>query len=1038
MRSKINGFLTLILAFVVQLTFAQTKTISGKVSDNTGPLPGVVVLIKGTQKGTQTDFDGNYSIDAKQGATLQFSYVGMKTTEVIVGNTNKINITLIEDTEALEEVVVTAIGITREKRSLGYAATVIKSEELTKARESNIVNSLAGKVAGVRVTSQSGTLGGSSKIIIRGASSMGGNNQPLFVVDGIPISNSGFNGTRGQIIAGGVDAGNRASDINSDDVETMTVLKGAAAAALYGARAKNGAIIITTKRGKKNTEMSITVNSSLRFDNVLKLPEFQNEYAQGNDGVYDKDDSNGWGPKISDSQGSLFEDYTGAMVTLKANPDNVKNFYETGVSYINSFGFAGGDDKSDFRLGITNFDQTGVTPDSELKKTTIALNAGRDISDKLNVRASINYTKSNTSGKPAQGSNDPNVITNIVNGLPRTVSNSLLYNNITDANGLPYEVARNTNNPYWITQNNKWSNRLNRIFGNITLNYEFNSWLSSTVIVGNDYYNEWRQHITAKNTITAAEGRFNLRNITRNQLNTDVMLNINKNFNDDEITLRAVIGHNTNERFSNLDYTTVNDLVADGLYVPQNGKSVAANSTSFKQRLVGAYFNVSLGFKDIVYLDITGRNDWSSTLPKQNQSYFYPSVSSSFIFSKLLPENDILSFGKLRVNWANVGSDTTPYGLDFVYEPKDTYFLQYLGYQGVFPHGSYSAFQAPNTIPSGDSLKPQNVVSQEIGLELKFLQNRLGLDFSYYKKNTTDQILNIAVAKSTGFWYKLINAGEVQNQGIEIGLTGTPILTENFTWGVNFNFSSNENKVVELVEGLNEYSLTSGWSGLAIKAAPGESFGLYGTAWERDPDGNIVYDATTGRRNIVTDQRLGDIYPDWTLGIGNTIRYKNFSMSALVDIRQGGVIYSATSQALRVQGLSADTAANRDAPFVPEGVINNGDGTYSPNTTEVTAQAFWEDAASNSNTEGNIYDASYIKLREVTLSYELPKSIVEKTFFNSISLGIEGRNLWIIKDHIPHVDPEVNFFGSSLTGEGVEFQSVPSTRSLGGNIKLTF
>ena len=1038
MRLKMKGVLLLLLVLVVQISFAQTKTVTGKVSDKTGPLPGVMVLLKGTKKGTTTDFDGNFSIEAKKGAVLQFSFIGMKTVDQAIGNSVKLNIILQEDTQALDEVVITAIGITREKKSLGYAASVIKSEELTKARESNVVNSLAGKVAGVRVTSQSGTLGGSSKIIIRGASSMGGDNEPLFVVDGIPISNSGYNGTRNQIIAGGVDAGNRASDISSDDIENMTILKGAAAAALYGARAKNGAIIITTKRGKKNSGISVTVNSSLRFDNVLKLPDFQNEYAQGNNGIYDKDDSNGWGPKISDEQNNLYEDYTGEMVTLKANPDNVKNFYETGVSLINSFGFSGGDEKGDFRLGITNYDQTGVTPNSELKKTTIALNSGRNINKKLSVRASFNYTKSTTAGKPAQGSNDPNVITNIVNGLPRTVSNSLLYNNITDPNGLPYEVAKNTNNPYWVTQNNIWSNDLNRVFGNITMNYKINSWLGSTVIIGNDYYNEWRRHITAKNTITAATGRFSLRNITRNQLNTDIMLNINKNFNNDEITLRAVIGHNTNERFSRLDYTTVNDLVANGLYVPQNGKSVALNATSFKQRLIGAYFNVSLGYKDLVYLDVTGRNDWSSTLPKDNRSYFYPSVSSSFIFSKLLPENNILSFGKLRVNWANVGSDADPYSLDFLYEPKDTYFLQYLGNEGIFPHGSYSAFQAPNTIPSGNNLKPQNVVSKEIGLELKFLKNRLGLDFSYYKKNTTDQILQIDVAKSTGFWSKYINAGEVQNQGIELGLTGTPIQTKDFTWGVNFNFSSNENKVIELADGLNEYSLTSGWSGLAIKAAPGESFGLYGTAWERDPSGNIVYDATTGRRNIVTNQRLGDIYPDWILGIGNSLKYKNFNVSALVDIRQGGVIYSGTSQSLRVSGLSADTSANRDGDFIPEGVNDNGDGTYSPNTKAVSAQAFWEDASSSSNTEGNIFDASYIKLREITMSYDLPKNIVEKTFFNSISIGIEGRNLWIIKDHIPHVDPEVNFFGSSLTGEGVEFQSVPSTRSFGMNVKLTF
>jgi TonB-linked SusC/RagA family outer membrane protein len=1027
------------MLFCVSIVFAQ-KDIDGIVKDGeTGePMPGVSIAVLGTSVGAITDVDGKFGFkvpnDAKK---LAFSFIGYATQEVEIGDKTTFSVTLMPSAQQVEEVVVTAVGIKKSKKALGYATTTVKSEELTKARESNIVNSLAGKVSGVRITQQSGTLGGSSKIIIRGANSLGGNNQPLFVVDGVPISNSGYNGSRGQIIAGGVDAGNRASDINSDDIESINILKGAAAAALYGARAKDGAIIVTTKKGKKNQKLNISFNSTIRFDNVLKLPEFQNEYAQGDKGKFDIEKSNGWGPKISSVSDQKFKNFLGEDETLQAYPDNVKDFYETGVSYINSVSFAGGTEKADYRLGLTNYDQTGVTPDSELSKNIVSFNGGTKLSSKLEARSSVNFIKLTTSGKPAQGSNDPNVLTSIINGLPRTISNDILRNNIVDENGMPYAPVKNTNNPYWITQNNKWENEMNRVYGNFSLNYDILDWMKLTARVGNDYFHEWRRHVTAMKTITASSGKFNVRNITRNQLNTDVFLTIDKNITKD-LNITSIIGHNLNERFSRLDYITANDLVAENVYVFQNAKSVAANTETFEQRLIGAYANITIGYKNMLFLDLTGRNDWSSTLPKKNNSYFYPSVSTSFIFTELIPKNDILSYGKVRLNWANVGSDATPYQLDFEYSPKDTYFVQYLGYKGTLPHGDKAGYEAPNTIPPGDNLKPQNVISYEAGTELKFLNGRLGLDFSWYRTNTKDQIIAIEVAKSTGYWYKYVNAGEVQNQGIELELSGAVIRTKDFEWNTSVNFATNENIVKSLADGLDSYQLTSGWSGLSIKAEPGEPFGLYGKAWERDDKGNIVYDASTGSRLTKKDQRLGDIYPDFTLGLNNSFSYKGLTLSFLIDIREGGVIYSQTAGSLRYSGLAEETLVNRDKPFVPEGVVKNSDGSYSKNTTEVTAQDYWRDISATANTEGNIFDASYVKLREVTLSYQLPKSLIEGLFINSASIGVEGRNLWIIHDNIPHVDPEVNFFGSSLTGEGVEFQSVPSTRSVGFNVKLSF
>lgn len=1028
-----------VLCIGLTVAFAQTKTVSGVVTsaDDGSTLPGVSVVVKGTTVGRITDIDGKYSLEVPADANvLEFRFVGMKTEEVAIDGKSEVNLAMKAESVDVDEVVVTAINISRDKKSLGYAVSSVTSDKLVAARESNVVNSLSGRVAGVRITQQSGTLGGSSKIMIRGANSLGGNNQPLFVVDGVPISNSGFNGTKGQIIAGGVDAGNRASDINSDDIESMTVLKGAAASALYGARAKDGAIIITTKRGKKGQKMTITVNSSVRFDNVLKLPDFQNQYAQGNEGKFDNDASNGWGPKISDVADQKFENFFGEEETLTAYPDNVKNFYETGVSYINSVGFAGGGVASDYRLGVTNFDQTGITPNSELSKTVVAFNGGTKANDKLEVRSSVNFVTSKTKGKPAQGSNDPNVLTSLVNGFPRTISNSALKNNIIDPNGLPYEVVKNSNNPYWITNNNVWENELNRVYGNFTVNYDINDWMKVTARVGEDYYHEWRRHVTAKKTVSASQGRFNIRNITRNQLNTDLILSINKDINDD-FDFNAILGHNTNQNFSRADYITANDLIADGIYVPQNAKATTITSASSKKRLVGVYANFSLGYKDYLFLDVTGRNDWSSTLPKANNSYFYPSVSTSFILTKVIPKNNILTFGKIRLNWANVGSDADPYSLDFTYSPKTTYFLQYLGYEGVLPHGGYPAYEAPNTIPPGDNLKPQNVVSYEIGGEFKLFNGRIGLDFSYYKTNTTDQIVSIAVAKSTGYWYKYINAGEIQNDGIELTLSGDIIKTSDFVWNTTITFAANNNIVKSLDPSLDTYTLTSGWSGLAIKAEAGKPFGLYGKGWLTDDEGNVVYNAS-GTRRTVKDKRLGDIYPDWTMGISNSFTYKNFTLSGLIDIRQGGVIYSQTTGALRNSGLAKETLEHRGEKFVPSGVVENADGTFSENTTEVTAQQYWKDVSKTANTEGNIFDASYIKFRELTFSYQLPQTLLANSIFKEVSVGVEARNLMIIKDHVPHIDPEVNFFGSGLTGEGVEFQSVPSTRSFGFNVKLKF
>lgn len=1041
------ALLLVIFAFGLQALFAQTKEITGVVTsaDDGSSLPGVSVSVKGTTLGTITDIDGKYVLKVPQNAqTLVFSFVGMQTQELAISGST-LNVVMKPDVVDVNEVIVTANAIKREKRELGYAVTSVDGAETTKARDANVLNSLSGKVAGLRITQQSGTLGGGAKILIRGANSLGGGNQPLFVVDGVPLSNSGYNGTRNDIISGGVDVGNRASDINSDDIASLTVLKGAAATALYGARAKDGAIIITTKRGQQGgRKVSVSINSSLRFDNVLQLPDLQNEYGPGSYGIYNLNSQNGWGPKISEVQDQKFENFLGDEVTLQAYPDNVKDFYETGVSTINSVAFTGGGSDNDFRLSFTNLHQTGVVPNTSLDKNTISLNAGKTFNDKLSARTSFSYVRTFGDGKPAQGSNNVNVLGPSIYGLPRTMDMNLLKNNVFDENGAYLSPdGKNANNPYWITKYNKFENIVDRFFGAASFTYKPFEWLEITDRVGSDLYTEWRRQVTRKGTFGKLKGSFDVNNLYSREVNNDIMASITKDNILKDLNFKLLIGHNINQRDWRRETVLNSDLVVDGLYNFGNAETTSAENFSSVRRLWGVYYDMTLGYKNMLFLNATGRNDWSSTLPKQNNSYFYPSVSAGFVFTELMQPNDIITYGKLRANYANVGSDEDPYQLDFQYYPSTDYFIQYLD-AGTYPHGGVLAYEGPATIPPGNALKPQNQKSYEFGAELKFLNNRVGLDLTYYNTLTEDQIVAISIPQSTGYTTKKINAGAVRNEGYEATLYLRPVKLKNsFIWDINVNFAANKNTVEKLAPGLKEYVLTSGWSGLQIKAVPGETVGMYGTGWKRDPDGNVIINEATGYRETTDNVRMGGIYPDWTMGITNTFSFKGLTLDFLVDIRQGGVIYSNTTSDLRYSGLAKETLAHRGETFIDKGVneITAGDGTvsYVENTTPVpSVQDYWQKYSLTANTEANVFDASYVKLREVTFSYDLPKKLMVKTFIQSATIGLEGRNLLIIKDHVPHVDPEANFFGTSLMGEGVEFSSVPSTRTWGFNLKLNF
>jgi TonB-linked SusC/RagA family outer membrane protein len=1047
-----KAFLFLLLSALSCTVLLAQQIVTGTVinAEDNLPLPGVSVVEQGTQVGTITDVDGNYAITVSgDDAVLLFSFVGMNPREEVVQGRSVIDLSLTSAYLDLDEVVVTAVGITRTEKSLGYKVSTVDNEQLNTVRETSVLNSLSGKVSGVRINQQSGTVGGSSKIIIRGANSLGGNNQPIFVVNGMPIDNTFFeadnlSGTNNSI-TGNVDVGNRASDISPDDIESISVLKGAAATALYGARAKNGAIIITTKRGKKGGTQ-VQINSTYRWDTPLKLPNLQTEYAQGSFGKYDIRNLNGWGPAISDVQDQKFINFLGDSVTLQAYPDNLKNFYNTGFTAINSIGISGGDETSDYRIGFTNNIQDGIVPQSEFMKNSVNLNVGRNFSDKFSARANVNYIKSGSSGRPAQGSNNSNILTSRINSIPITVNIEDVRDNWIDefGNQISLDGDRTQNNPYWIINKNKFSNEVERMIGSVELNYRLAPWLNLSNRVGTDFYNEYRRQVTAKGTLGNVDGSFSTYNLYNKVFNNDLMATAEFDVGNN-INLKIIAGHNLYEREIRRTYVFGQDIVMADLYRFGNTKSTSPDNYYSQKRLMGVYGDIGFSYKNFWFVNITGRNDWSSTLPVENNSYFYPSVSSSFIFTELLPANSVLSFGKLRASWANVGSDEEPYQLDFQYTAANTYFVQF-SLTGVFPHGGVVGVTGPRIFPTPD-LQPQNASTVELGADLRFFNNRIGVDFTYYNALTTNQIISIDIPRSTGYFSKNVNVGAVRNAGYEADLHLALIRKSNgVNWNLDLNFNQNKQVVEELAEGLSEYQLSGGWSGLQIKAAPEEEYGLYGTGWKRNDDGEIIINPYTGLREIEPNQRLGDIYPDWIMGVNNSFSYKGLSLNFLVDIRQGGVFYSGTVGNLRTGGMAAETAENREGSFIDDGVLEiieviDGEEvtTYVDNDVPVQSMYdFWNQYSAISNTEGNVFDASYVKLREVRLSYNLPSSLLSKTFISGIRVGVEGRNLAILSDHVPHVDPELNFFGPAAVGEGVEFNSIPSTRSFGVNLMLTF
>ncbi len=1015
--------------------WAQDRVVTGTVTSNTGgPLAGVVVTVKGTSVRAVTDENGRYTISVPSGAErLVFSGQSVTSQEsAISGNT--VNVSLSSQALALEGLVVTALGITQQERAIGTSVQSVRGEELTQARETNLVNALAGKAAGVTITN-SGPQGGSSRIVIRGANSISGNNQPLFVIDGVPIDNSSPR-IQGY---GGVDYGNAAQDLNPNDIESVSILKGPNAAALYGSRAANGAIVITTRKGSSATGLGITASTNVTFENPLRLPDYQNEYGQGlfgefeyvngkqggiNDGV---DES--WGPRLD---GSIRNQWFG-QGPWAANPDNVSDFFETGRTLNTNVALAGSADRANVRLSLSNMNQDGMYPGFKLERTTVALNGVANLTDRFSANGSVQYINSDGRNRPGVGYEGDNPMLQFI-WFGRQNDINMLRQAYRDN---PRQMVNwNYNyhsNPYWIALENENFDSRDRLIGGGSATYRFTDWLSATVRSGTDWYEDRRKRTFAAGTIgisgVGSNGAYYEDVYFQQENNTDFLVSADRDLTSD-ISLSVNLGGNRRDTRRNINNTYVGNLSIPYVYNLGNAADMPIVADSMNRKRVNSlYGQAQFGFRNYLFVDVTGRNDWSSTLPAANNSYFYPSVSTSFVFTDAFPAfgGSLLSFGKLRASWTRVGSDADPYQLSQVYTAADVF-------NGI------PAFAVGNRVPN-PNLKPENTESWEVGADVRFLDDRLGFDATYYNSRTTDQIVAVPISPTSGFTTQMLNAGTMSNKGVELQVSAVPVRLDNgFEWEVIGNFARNRSEVVELAEGKEALVLGTYWSA-NVEARKGEPYGsIRGMRYARDDQGRLLTSGGFPYSDGVIET-LGNYNPDWTGSLNNRFSYRGVDFSFLIDTRRGGELFSVTNMFGQYAGVLSETAAGRcpydedyEAACAPgQGVVvkgYNADG--SPNTTPVSAQDYWQSLYGLH--EAHILDASFTKLREVRLGYNVPSSFTQRFGVSGMNLSVVGRNLWL-RTPAPHIDPETAFDASNA--QGFEFGQLPSARSIGFNVVVT-
>jgi len=1029
----------LLFLFIGYSSAAQTRQLSGFIRDaaNHG-VASVTVTVKGTTASAVTNDEGRFNLSAPVGdIVLQVSSVGYATKEVAVrGNDNNISVTLDVSLTGLSEVVVTALGVKRDKKALGYSIQEVNGKNLTEARENNIINSLSGRVAGLQLYKTGNGPTGSTKIVIRGNNSLGlggEKNQPLIVVDGVPMDN--YQTANGQSEFGSFDGGNGISDINPDDVESVTVLKGPAAAALYGNRGGNGVILVTTKKGVARKGLGVRYNTNYTIDKPLLYIDNQNAYGQGDNGVFDVKSQSSWGPKIT---GQTITDWRGKSVPMTADKDDLKNFLNTGKTWTNSLELSGGNDRTTFRLGYTNLDNKGLLPTSTLKRNLVTLRVNSDLTSRFSVDAKVSYTKQNTENRPQTSGSPSNIFAQYMS-LPRTVHMADM-NPWKDVFGHQIlwqpEFYSTLRNPYWVLYEDFNSDESDRFLTLLSLDYKFTSWLKLKVRHGMDMRHAFAESGTAfgiyNNDPTAPTYNFNsgygASKSRAVESNADFLLSANKKFNDFDLGL-SVGGNQERSKYSNVGGNTGN-LDLPGVYTLSAGANPRPYSYKSESRVNSLYAFLNASYRDFFFVDVTFRNDWSSTLAPENRSFHYPSYSGSLIVNDFLQKTfntslpNFISFFKIRGGYAWAGNTLPPYSLEASYPIS----------RGVF--------NAIITFPPSTLVNPNIVAelvkSQEYGVDIRFLKNRIGIDFTYYKKNAYNQIIKLPVPGATGYSFKYINGGNIQNKGFEFVVNANVIKAKSgINWDILINYNHNKNEIKKLDPEVKNFLLQDDAASRAIRIAAneGEPFGnLYGRDFARTANGEIIVETDgTPRKSENKNVLLGNYQPKYTMGISNTVSYKGVVLGFLIDIREGGQFYSQTLAYMHAAGTAAGTLPYREGGLIVEGVHENG----SKNTTAITSQQYWAKVAGAEPVAALfIYDASNIRLREVTLGYSVPGNLLGRLPVRNITLSLVGRNLWLIKSHIPGIDPESSF--TTTSAQGWENGSYPSTRSLGVNLKFEF
>jgi ferric enterobactin receptor len=1026
LQKKITLFL---LVLAVHLVNGQTNKISGRVTDQPGlPIPGVSITIKNTKTGTTSDFDGNYALTTKAGETLVFSFMGLKTKEVVVANDATINVVLLDNSQMLNDVVVTALGVKREKRSLGYASQELKAEDINKVNSTNFISNLSGKISGLQISGSGNGIASSSRIVIRGDKSLNiNNNSPLFVVDGVPINNStyGVGGSPTTQTDLPTDYGSGASEINQEDVETVNVLKGAAASALYGSRAANGVIVITTKSGKKNKGFGVAISSSYMTSEVLRLPETQGVYGAGLKGNYDPQGDSNFGPKLGTGLSILqngspgYSIGQGVALPLESR-FNLNDFFRKGNSISNSVSITGSDAKTNFRISYANTKSEDIVPNSDLKRSTIGLNLNYKITDKWKIATTATYTRSASDNTPVSGYGSQGIMYN------------LLWNHTNvDLDWLKdywikKDVQQNSmfgwgDNPYKIAYENTNAFHKKRLFGSIATTYDVNEHLSLLFRAGMDDSDDFRTSRRPIGSSRYGNGMYREQNISFTEYNTDMLLSYDRTFGD--FSAKISFGANQMNQFTSKGQIEGQSLSTSGLYNLQNINVPTVQSRNdFKRHINSVYSFANIGYKKYLYLDLTARNDWSSTLPTNNNSYFYPSASLSFIPTSVFDMGNSIDFLKFRINAASVGNDTDPYNLVKAYD-----------------NGNLLGTYTNPTKILNSNLKPEIATSYEVGAEAQFLKRRITLDASYYVTNSKNQIVGLDISQSSGFSKNLINAGEIENSGVEIGLGLTPIRNENIEWTVNANFTKNKGVVKELIPGVDNYIIAQGPNGGTIEARVGERMGdMYGRGYLRSPEGKIVFDDAGSPILDTKIKKIGNYNPDWMLGLSTSFRVKDFTLNALLDIRHGGKIYSMTNSIGMESGILAASLPGRETGIVGDGVVKNTDGSYSPNTKVISAESwYYSNAYQRGNIEANSFDASYAKLREVSLNYKLSKRFTDPLGIENMSIGLVGNNL-ALWTAVPNIDPDTQALSGGTLLPGFEVLQFPSARNYGFKLNVSF